>query len=304
MRLTFSSYMLEEIVKNWVDHMEMGMCNSRHTVQSYVQDLAEFVEFLETRDTSTEALQQMGAMENKDFRDWLNYLSTEKGLSNRSMVRAIASVRNFFHYCESVGVLSGRVLDGIRGPKFRAKLPSVGDSDQIAALLLENGENWVEMRNKALLLLLYTSGLRISECLSIRHSQWLEACNTLNIRGKGNKERVVPLMPIAKKKVEQYLSHCPYPLENHHSIFVGVRGRALRPEIVQRYVRGLRHVLPPDTTPHSFRHAFATHLLQNGADLRSIQELLGHQQISTTQIYTHMDAKRMQAVYNKAHPRA
>lgn len=285
--------------------MEKDRAYSEHTVQSYLKDLLEFVSFLRRRQGGgLVSLEKMKTLQGHDFLSWLQYLSSSKNLSNRSIRRAIASVKNFFQYCAEKKLIEEMPIEVLRGPKFKAKLPSIADSKNIIQLLQDPGEDWVEERNKALLLLLYTSGMRISEALSIRFHIWRGTDSSLQILGKGKKERIVPLMKLVRERVNRYLRLCPHSICGKQKIFVGKRGGELRPEVIQAYVRSLRHTLSSSVTPHSFRHAFATHLLQNGADLRSIQELLGHERLSTTQIYTHLNVKKMQDVYNKAHPRA
>ena len=165
---------------------------------------------------------------------------------------------------------------------------------------------WIRLRDQSLFLLLYGTGLRIGEALALRGKDFTNRPESLNVSGKGGKQRIVPLLPCVLQAVEIYRSSCPYPIGPSHPIFIGARGGALNAGVAQRVMRQLRSqlALPDTATPHALRHSFATHLLSNGGDLRSIQELLGHSSLASTQRYTEVDKTRMQIVYQTAHPRA
>lgn len=198
----------------------------------------------------------------------------------------------------------------VRMPKLSKPLPKALSADQSMQAVMGIGtlheEPWVAQRDTALLMLIYGCGLRISEALSLRVGDLPPAGSSLRIHGKGNKERVVPLLAIVRDAIDTYLGLCPHhnPRNPKADIFVGVKGGTLQPAIFQKQLRHLRSWLglPESATPHAFRHSFATHLLATGGDLRDIQELLGHESLSTTQRYTHVDSERLLAAYRDAHP--
>jgi integrase/recombinase XerC len=214
-------------------------------------------------------------------------------------------------FLEKDGSANGAALRAIRPPRQKKTLPKplgvVAARDVIAVENSLDGEPWIAARNAAVLALLYGSGLRISEALAIRRA---DAPATdggmLRVKGKGGKERIVPVLPAVAEAIATYLTFCPYAPGPNDPLFVGARGGALNPRIVQRAMEKLRSAfgLPQTATPHALRHSFATHLLANGGDLRSIQELLGHASLSTTQIYTGVDTERLLSAYRDAHPRA
>jgi integrase/recombinase XerC len=196
-----------------------------------------------------------------------------------------------------------------KAPKFQKKLPralSKEAAKEISQSIdLTDNEPWVIARDTAVILLLYGSGLRISEALSLKYSE-MPLTDTLKIQGKGDKFRIIPILQIAREAVENYLNTLPFTLNGNDNIFRGVRGGSLNPRSIQLVMKLIREKLgiASNATPHSLRHSFATHLLTSGADLRSIQELLGHSSLSTTQIYTSVDSSRLMDVYSKTHPKA
>ena len=197
----------------------------------------------------------------------------------------------------------------MKSPKFSKKLPRPLEPIEAKAVLKEcestSTDPWIVARDTAVLILLYGCGLRISEALSLRTKD-IPLNNSIRITGKGGKVRMVPVLKIAQSAVNQYVELCPFKLERNHKIFRGVRGKPLSPKIIQNKLKLIRHLLglPASATPHALRHSFATHLLSNGGDLRTIQELLGHASLSTTQIYTAVDSVRLMEVYSKTHPQA
>ncbi len=198
----------------------------------------------------------------------------------------------------------------MRSPKQPKSLPKPLSAEQAILVVSDHGqladEPWIAARNAALLGLLYGSGLRISEALSLKKADFPKGAATLRITGKGNKTRIVPLLAAALEGVESYLKLCPYPIGADQPLFIGARGGPLQPAIMQREMQKMRSALglPETATPHALRHSFATHLLSAGGDLRAIQELLGHASLSTTQVYTGVDAARLLDVFDRAHPRA
>jgi integrase/recombinase XerC len=235
-----------------------------------------------------------------------------EGLENRSLLRALAAIRNFLRFLEKKGLAKTDFFGAVRAPKKPHSLPKaltvtdardLIDPEQRAG---EAREPWVLARDAAVLSLLYGAGLRISEALSIAHREApIGRVDRVTIIGKGGKTRTLPVIEPVRQAIESYLAICPYDLTGG-PLFVGAKGGPLSPRIVQLAVQRLRGALglPDSATPHALRHSFATHLLGRGGDLRTIQELLGHASLSTTQIYTAVDKKRLLEAYKSAHPRA
>jgi integrase/recombinase XerC len=243
------------------------------------------------------------------------------GIGGRSLMRGLAGARSFARFLEREGKARGKAstktsalsaLTAVRAPKIAKTLPKplgianakrVADADARAG---EEREPWVLARDAAVLALLYGCGLRISEALGLKPRDTEPGRDALTITGKGNKTRMVPLLPQVAQLVADYVALCPYDLPPAGTLFVGQKGGPLSPRIIQLAMERLRGALdlPETATPHALRHSFATHLLARGGDLRAIQELLGHASLSTTQIYTGVDTERLLAAYRDAHPRA
>ncbi len=279
---------------------------SRHTLASYQYDLADLLQFLNAYRGKSVALAALANLTLTDFRAWLAQgAHDDKQAASRA--RAVAGVRNFFRWLDRTGQLHNAAIDLLKTPKTARRLPRPvsedGAQDILALAKNATEENWVGLRDEALFTLLYGAGLRISEALALRHAD-LTTQDRLTVTGKGNKQRSVPLLPIVRESLDRYLKACPYPAEGF--LFVGARGEVLNPGVAQRHLRCLRRLLNlPDTvTPHALRHSFATHLLASGADLRSLQELLGHSSLSTTQLYTKVESEQLAQTYRAAHPRA
>jgi integrase/recombinase XerC len=244
-----------------------------------------------------------------DFRAFLARRRTG-GAESRTLARQISSLRSFYRHAEKTGLFRNPALSALRSPKLPHAVPkplspekarAVAKADALAG---DDTPRWVLARDEAVLTLLYACGLRISEALSLTVSEVEQP--TLTIIGKGNKTRLVPLLPAARDAVALYRKLCPFPLKRGEPMFRGVKGGPLNARNIQLLIARLRGALGlPDTaTPHALRHSFATHLLANGADLRVIQELLGHASLSTTQVYTEVNRAHLLAQYRKAHPRA
>ncbi len=234
------------------------------------------------------------------------------GAGNRTLMRGLAGTRSFARFLERDGKGKVGALAAVRTPKLARSLPkplAVKDARRMAATDMREGETvWIVARDTAVLGLLYGSGLRIAEALSLKREQAPrpDTGDAITVTGKGNKARMVPVLPQVAKLIADYVALCPLDLPPDGPLFVGARGGPLLPRIIQLAMARLRGALGlPDTaTPHALRHSFATHLLARGGDLRSIQELLGHASLSTTQIYTAVDSERLLEVYATAHPRA
>ena len=278
------------------------------TLEAYRRDGLAFAAFLASHLGHAPGLADLDALRIADFRAWLA-ARRRQGSKATSTARALAAVRSLFRFLERRGALESAAILAVRTPKQPHAIPKpLAVSEALATLESVSGVaamTWVRARDSAVLTLLYGLGLRISEALALNREA-APLPETLLIRGKGGKERLVPVLAAAAAAVDDYLALCPYPLQAGDPLFVGVRGGRLDARQVQRAMQHLRSALrlPKTATPHALRHSFATHLLGAGGDLRTIQELLGHASLSTTQRYTEIDAERMLAVYRTAHPRA
>ncbi|KAB2847696.1 MAG: tyrosine recombinase XerC [Hyphomicrobiaceae bacterium] len=279
------------------------------TLQSYLRDVRQLLQFLAGEAGRPVKLADLLELTPKTYRAYLARRRTQ-GLSGRSLARALSALRMFFRYLESAEIIRNRAILSVAMPKVPHSIPRPLTVDKALAVAADTPgaeANWVMARDCAVLILLYGSGLRISEALSIRVADApVLGRDVIRILGKGGKERTVPVLPVAVAAIARYLAMCPYPLEPDGALFLGAKGGPLSPRVVQLVMERLRGSLGlPDTaTPHALRHSFATHLLSSGADLRQIQELLGHASLSTTQVYTEVDRDRLLKVYEDAHPRA
>jgi len=298
---------VSDAITAWQEWMRHGKRASNHTLISYHTDLRHFLEFLSQHLGGRVSFKHLEKLEAKDFRAWLANRSGE--FEATSTARALSTIKSFYRYLEKQSHAKNDAILHIRGPKLKKSIPKAVSEEQSTQALgiigTQHEEEWVNKRDLALLVLIYGCGLRISEALSLRYRD-IPQHDNLRILGKGNKERMVPVLPAVKDAIADYVSACPYPFSENSPLFLGQRGKALDPAIFQLQVRKVRRALGlSDTvTPHAFRHSFATHLLSAGGDLRSIQELLGHASLSTTQRYTHVDKTRLMNAYKNAHPRA
>jgi integrase/recombinase XerC len=290
------------VILPWIKYLETIRGFGVHTLDAYKRDVVEFLKFCTDR--------------NYDFlspdkyilREFLSILS-ERELSRPTVARKISSLKNFFKFLLKDKVILSLDVSIFKSPKLKRSYPKSIDSDLVAkafvSLMDKENDHWINLRDRAVMLLLYGSGLRISEALSLKKK---EAPNSdwLRVKGKGNKYRDVPLLPIICEGVKEYLDLCPYDVKEDEPLFLGKRGGELSPRIIQRRVENLRYELglPSHTTPHALRHAFATHLLSGGADLRAIQQLLGHSSLSTTQRYTDVNESELLNLHKAIHPRS
>lgn len=298
---------LQKHLAEWQEWLAHQRRFSKHTAIAYSGDLDEFLMFLAKHQGEEVSLEVLDTLMPQDFRAWLAHRMTEADYAPSSSARAVSSIRNFFSYLRKNQVISNQSLTQVRLPKQKGKLPKALGEIQINEILatLESYDEkgWIAKRDKALLLLLYGCGLRISEALSLLPSDISLTTQSIKVLGKRSKEREVPLLPQVAQAVIQYKNECPYPLDKY--LFLGKQGKKLQPAIFQKEIRTLRRSLnlPEYTTPHTLRHSYATHLLSAGAGLRDIQELLGHEHLSTTQRYTHVDTERLIKAYMDAHPK-
>jgi integrase/recombinase XerC len=304
---TLTDHPARALAAHWASHLQHDRRRSPHTVRAYVATAHRLIDFLgRYRGESIDA-PALTKVEATDLRAFLADRRTS-GLGAASAARELSGVRAFLKYAaEREGAVVQ--LPRTRAPKRPRTLPRPAAPDD-AMNLAENAaeaasQPWVGARDLAILLLLYGAGLRVAEALSLT-ADILPLSSTLRVTGKRSKMRVVPVVAAVREAIEDYVGQCPYPLRGPVPLFVGARGGRLNPDLVRRSVAAARRRLGlPDTlTPHALRHSFATHLLARGADLRSLQELLGHASLSSTQIYTAVDAARLLDVYRHAHPRA
>ncbi|HSV28767.1 MAG TPA: tyrosine recombinase XerC [Candidatus Omnitrophota bacterium] len=295
-------------VEAWRGWLEGEKRASRHTLDGYSRDLASFLAFLVQHQGAEPGLDALRDLQPTDFRAFLAARQAE-GLARSSMARLMSTLRGFFKFLDRNDVLHNPAIGAVKAPRPPRSLPKPLAAEEAMEALATAGElhdePWLAARDVALFTLLYGCGLRLGEALGLERRDAPRG-DTMMVTGKGRKQRVVPVLPVVREAVADYLRQCPYPHNPEGPLFVGARGGRLNPGVVQRQMRRLRLLLGlPDTaTPHALRHSFATHLLAGGGDLRTIQELLGHSSLSTTQRYTHVDAARLTAVYNDAHPRA
>ncbi len=299
---------LAAALADWRAHMAAERRLSAHTVQGYGHDLAAFLTFLRAYHGTQPSLAGMAALTVKDFRAFLAARRRD-GLDAASLARALSALRGFFRYLDRRGLARNEALAVIRGPRRRARLPRPVDEMAAARLLDEAGHDadhgWVQARDIAVLALLYGCGLRLSEALALKTAD-LPLTDMLRVTGKRGKTRLVPLLPLVREAVHAYARAQPFALAPDAVLFRGVQGGPLGPRMVQKLMARMRGALglPPSATPHALRHSFASHLLAAGGDLRTIQDLLGHASLSTTQVYTKVDGQQLLKVYEKAHPRA
>jgi integrase/recombinase XerC len=299
---------LENAITHWENWLSGVKRASEYTLISYKTDLANFLNFLNEHLGAKMGFSELQNLETQDIRAWLSG-RVAADYETSSNARALSTVKNFFRYLEKQGKIKNAAVLSVRGAKIKKSLPRALNETQAADALAElphlHTESWINARDLALLTLIYACGLRVGEALSITYGE-IPTGDSLVITGKGNKQRKVPVLPIVRSAISEYISLCPHSFSKDTPLFLGLRGAALDAAVFQRQLRVLRNSLnlPDSTTPHAFRHSFATHLLSAGADLRSIQELLGHASLSTTQRYTHVDKNRLMAAYKNAHPRA
>jgi len=295
-------------LRSWLDWLAEERRASRHTLDAYRRDAQAFLDFITAHHGSAPALADLARLAPADFRAWLA-ARVGAGAKPTSNARALSTVRGFFRWLERSDLAANARLATVRSPKLPRAVPKPLSIDGAAALIDQAPEEqkapWIGLRDAAVLSLLYGCGLRIDEALSLDRGV-LPLGDTLTVTGKGRKTRQVPLLPAVRAAVAAYVAACPYDGGSRGALFLGARGARLQAAVVQRQVQRLRAALglPDSATPHALRHSFATHLLGAGADLRAIQELLGHASLSTTQRYTAVDAAAMMAVYARAHPRA
>lgn len=299
---------LATAVARWLDMLADQRRFSPHTLRAYAGTLERFEDFLMRHFGGAITLAHLERLSAADVRAWLASRRGE-GLSNVSLARELSALRSFTRWVRQTLELKIEALAGVRSPKQPRRVPrplAAPDAAKLLDVVTETPRaDWMRLRDQAVLLLLWGAGLRISEALSLTGAD-LPLGEVLTITGKRGKTRQVPLLPVVRAGVEAYLAAQPFPINRETALFRGARGGALDAGIIRATMQAARPALglPASATPHALRHSFATHLLAAGADLRAIQELLGHASLASTQIYTAVDAAGLLDSYRSAHPRA
>jgi len=297
---------VQRLVDQWLRYLISERQLADLTVQAYLRELRDFFIFMQAYGGEPLNKTSLQELTISSFRAWLSERRRHE-LSSRSSARALSAIRNFYRYLERTDVLKNQAIQAISSPKITHSVPRPLSEKAAANVVADIGtlseEPWVAARDTAVITLLYGCGLRIAEALGLNRAV-APLSDSLVITGKGNKQRLVPILPVVQDAVNNYLALCPRPLKPKGPLFIGVRGKRLNPGIIQARIRVLRGALnlPPTATPHALRHSFATHLLSSGGDLRTIQELLGHASLKSTQHYTEVDTQHLLDVYDKSHP--
>lgn len=299
---------LEYEYNNWLNYLSNIKKLSQNSVVSYKNDLSKFFIFFQNYIEKNIGLKEIESIKISEFRSFLTYRRNSE-ISSNSIARNISALKSFFRFLIKNNKIKESSVFNLKSPKLKKSLPRPINVDLAIQVIKQaeeiEDEKWIGLRNKAILILLYGCGLRISEALSLNYDDVQNEDHIL-IKGKGEKERIVPMMPYIKKGIENYLEACPKEIISGEALFIGKRFSRLSPRIIQYALEKIRTALslPETATPHALRHSFATHLLDSGGDLRTIQELLGHSSLSTTQKYTKVETSKLLDIYKKSHPLA
>jgi integrase/recombinase XerC len=295
-----------EIAVRWLQSLKSERRMAAKTLEAYARDVSQFGQFLKDHLGQPATVPDLAALTVSDFRSFMAR-RRKIGVESRSLARQLSAIRSFFRFAERNAYFTNSALSALRSPKLAHSVPkplNIQAARRVAAgdvLSTDETPKWVEARDRAVLTLLYACGLRISEAIGLTLTQSKSA--PLVITGKGGKARIAPVLPRVREVLDSYIALCPFPLKPSEPMFRGLRGGPLNARNIQLLIERMRGVLNlPDTaTPHALRHSFATHMLGSGADLRVIQELLGHASLSSTQIYTEVDRAHLLEQYRKAH---
>jgi len=294
----------------WLNVLRHEKHYSPHTLRAYTHDLTEFFAFLTAHRGHPPSMNDLASVDLLDFRSWLSRRKA-LGTKNATRAREVSSVKSFLRWMDRHGFLHNAAALHVRTPKNHRRLPRALPEAEALQLTLHTPQaiakqgDWVTARDHALFLLLYGSGLRIDEALQLDYATRPRQ-GEVRVTGKGNRERLMPVLPVVEKAIENYLALAPAAFDKGTPLFLGLRGGRLSQGVAQRQMRRIRRLmnLPESVTPHTLRHSFATHLLEKGANLRLIQELLGHASVTTTQRYTDVSDLMLMKVYKDSHPRA
>lgn len=296
-----------ELRKAWLDQLAHERRASPHTLRAYGDDVTRFLGFQAGHLGGAVTEKSLAKLSPADIRAFITARRGE-GLGAGGVQRAMAAVRSFYKFLSREGILENAAPRAIRTPRLKRRLPrplSVDDAARAIAVAGDHDIDWLGARDMALLTLLYGAGLRISEALSLKRGD-VPLGATLTVLGKGRKERSIPVLPVVAEALQAYAAKIPFTGAPSDALFLSRRGKPMSAREAQGLMQKLRGALglSDRATPHALRHSFATHLLSGGGDLRSVQELLGHASLSTTQIYTAIDTRELLETYEKAHPRA
>lgn len=288
--------MSSEIVNFFLDHLRIERRLSAHSIKAYTQDLTQFQEY------QAASLSQLEMAQAKHVRQWLVWLS-EQDIENKSINRKMAALRSFFRWAQSQGKIKENPMSAIRSLKTPKNIPHfVREKEMEQILDLPQAHDFPSHRDQLILLLLYGTGIRLSELIQLKRADihWEKA--TIKVLGKRNKERILPLPLGLLERIQAYLTLCPY---EHELLLLNDQGKPLYPVLVQRKVKAMLagRTQSEQQSPHVLRHSYASHLLERGADLNAIKELMGHANLAATQIYTHQSLDKMKSIYRQAHPK-
>ncbi|HSQ98110.1 MAG TPA: tyrosine recombinase XerC [Rickettsiales bacterium] len=299
---------MQNLINEFLLYLATEKMDSKHTIISYREDLNNFEFFLRNKLGVEPTLENLANLKHCDFRAWLGF-KKDKNYETTSISRSLSAIKSFYKFLAKNKKITNPIIGIIKNPKTKKSLPRAIEKvniDKIIDCINDmHKDEWQVNRDIALCTLIYGCGLRISEALNIKKRDFFKNNDVITIMGKGNKTRNLPVLSIIKDRVNDYLKSCPYIIMDDDYLFKSARGLKYSATLFEKLIRDIRIMLdlPEEITPHAFRHSFATHLLSNGADLRSIQELLGHSRLSTTQKYTKVDKERLLKIYSKVHPR-
>lgn len=301
---------MNDVIMDFLEYLTDTKNYSAHTVTAYESDICDFISFYERFTGSTLFVRDMSNIDTMCFRSYLAD-AQRRGLSAKTVGRSLSSLRSFFKFLTKKYNVQNEAIGLISSPKIPRKISKAIDTIDVenmrgAIRAIDANEPWISARDWALVVLLFCCGLRISEALSLRNCDVASHPDVLRIMGKGSKERLVPVLPIVWDAIDKYVSLRPFGNDKNDELFRSVRGLPMSPRMAQKVIEHLRNYLqlPDYVTPHALRHTFATALLADGADIRSLQELLGHSSLSTTQLYTKVNMAEITNAYENAHPRA
>ena len=301
---------LQTLIDDWLSELNQRDL-SRHTVEAYLRDVTQFIAFLAEHSEQEVSPASFDTLKAMDVRSFLARRRNVEATQSRSLARSLSGLRSFTIYLSEKNYPVSAAFKIVRSPRIPKSLPrpmSQSDAMQIIALAGDMSSHpWENLRNQALLVLIYGCGLRISEALNLSYGERPKPDNiSIRITGKGKKQRDAPILPLIENAIQQYIQAAPFDFKDDDPLFKGVRGGRFTARQVQMIVEKCRRSmgLPDTVTPHAFRHSFATHLLAAGGDLRTIQELLGHTSLSSTQIYTEIEDTELGRIYKNAHPRS
>lgn len=301
---------MNEIISEFSDYLLNTKNYSMHTATAYTNDIHDFINFFKRFNDGSVELQDIANVDTFAFRAWLADRA-KRELTHKSTARALSSLRTFYKWLSKHKNIQNEAIGLISSPKVPRKLSKAIETTDVADMhdairAIDNNEPWIAARDWALVVLIFGCGLRISEALSLKNIDVKNNPDSLRIIGKGNKERIVPVLPAVNTAIEKYIKINPFGAHDNEPLFRSIRGLPMSARMAEKVIENLRHYLqlPDYVTPHALRHTFATALLSGGADLRSLQELLGHSSLSTTQLYTKVNMAEIMDAYKRAHPLA